>query len=864
MGKVSDRIRQLIARQVKTAGLVVWYDPEKAYSGLAGELGLPETDVILHDGSYFRTRHHLELYLEWVTADGQAKDGCGVPPKVVVYVPDDRASNAHALIEAETCGVVLEPGAETADRNSRLRIQAEALFQDVAPEKAAHLARQVEEGLLSLADLDRIADEVGHITSGALKLVYSASSPIEILIEFASSPGKDALLMEKKALGEVRDLAKNELGLDIGARQKAETAREELQRLLLLGDYLLGIPAKVRPANLESVPLPESAAHQDALRHLCEVWRNRIDFREAYAEAARRWEAKAGIPKIDLTPALEAGLQTFPCIERALLHASEESVLKGADLPALATRAASRKTSFWSREDAALAIRWSALELATRFLIAASNASAELKKAGNDPRDLVRAYATHADPWMMADRHYRHWETRLQSIDADEAGAEVIFEQLTAKVRHDYAEWADRLCRQFVAAFETSGFEIEDLPQQNSVWKENIQPALDAKTRVAYLIVDALRYEMAVELVEGLDGEFGIEIQPALGTLPSITPVGMAALMPGADQEMEILQGAGSIVVSAGKAPLKDRAARMARIEEKAGPGVVICKLSDLLKVTAKRKKDMAAARLVVVTSQEIDRLGEDSDDQGETRRWMDEMIEQLRRGLRALARIGIQRIVVTADHGHLFADHFDPGMLMDSPGGTTVEIHSRAWIGKGGNAAEGFVRIPASQLGLGGALEFAFPRGHACFKVRGGAGGYFHGGISLQELVIPLAVLTPKATAKGGHGGVRVVLDFAKPAITNRFFTVTARIEEEGLFGPEEIRVRAVLESPQGEAGFCAMAAYGYEEGTREILLKRGQPNALTFMLSGSPSQVAIRVTDCSNQLDVGSKTDIPVKLSI
>ena len=143
-----------------------------------------------------------------------------------------------------------------------------------------------------------------------------------------------------------------------------------------------------------------------------------------------------------------------------------------------------------------------------------------------------------------------------------------------------------------------------------------------------------------------------------------------------------------------------------------------------------------------MVTSQEIDRLGEDGEDYAETRRFMDDMLEQLRRSIRILAKLGVEHFIITADHGYLFADQIDPGMLMDSPGGATVELHPRVWIGKGGTDADGYLRVAASELAFGGDLEMAFPRGLSCFRVKGGVGGYFHGGISLQEMVIPVAVL--------------------------------------------------------------------------------------------------------------------------
>ncbi|MCK5243653.1 MAG: hypothetical protein KAJ90_00170 [Desulfobacterales bacterium] len=122
MAKLSDRIRNMIARQVKDRGIVVWYDPEKAYTGLVQELSLPDTTVLQYADSFFRLRHKLESHLEFVTAKAKLKDGCGVAPNVVVYIPMERGETSFALIEAETAGVVVEPGAESPERNSRLRV----------------------------------------------------------------------------------------------------------------------------------------------------------------------------------------------------------------------------------------------------------------------------------------------------------------------------------------------------------------------------------------------------------------------------------------------------------------------------------------------------------------------------------------------------------------------------------------------------------------------------------------------------------------------------------------------------------------------------------------------------------------------
>ena len=127
-----------------------------------------------------------------------------------------REETSHALIETESAGVVVEPGAEMPERNSRLRVQAEAFFQDVAPERAAQLARQVDEGLLTLEDLDRISEELGSLASSVLKLVFGPASPLEVIIAFAASEAWDVQIIEKKALNELRDFVSAETGLDFG------------------------------------------------------------------------------------------------------------------------------------------------------------------------------------------------------------------------------------------------------------------------------------------------------------------------------------------------------------------------------------------------------------------------------------------------------------------------------------------------------------------------------------------------------------------------------------------------------------------------------------------------------------------------
>ena len=64
---------------------------------------------------------------------------------------------------------------------------------------------------------------------------------------------------------------------------------------------------------------------------------------------------------------------------------------------------------------------------------------------------------------------------------------------------------------------------------------------------VAYFLVDAMRFEMGVELAERLPKTAEVSVRHAIGALPSITPIGMAALQPGASASFSVVEQGGKL-----------------------------------------------------------------------------------------------------------------------------------------------------------------------------------------------------------------------------------------------------------------------------------------------------------------------------
>lgn len=865
MAKLKHTLRQLLQRQINERGIVVWYDPEQAYVRVVDELEFDGVTVLKYVDGYFRLREALEEHLEWIDNQGRPIADREVPPLLLVYVPKDREDSHFALVEVETAGVVVEPGASVTERNTRLAGLVERVFAKVSPEKAGHVARQVEDGLLTFEEVEQMAEDAGSTATGALKLIFGQASPLEVLLRFASSAEFDEKIIEKNALMELATLVKEETGLETSKLEATKTLRESFIKYLLLGELALALPESERRGSVASVQLPDKPVQRDTLRHLCQTWRNRLDLQEAYANAAETLEQNARISDAIPSSMAIGDLETFPILDQNLLAIAAEDLLSGNGKLA-AERAQQRRQTFWNRRSPQLQLQWSLVEVAALLQEEAKSISSALKKRRWSLDELIAAYTSHAAPWMKLDTVARHLESRYARFDFEQESHGPDWERVVVRCRTDYLAALDVLAEAWTRGIQEAEFSSKLAQPQNTVFKEVVAPLLASGKRTAYLLVDALRYEMATELLDGLGGDFTVQLRPALAQLPSITPVGMASLMPGAEDGLSLERQAGKLHVCVGGKRITDRAARMAWLQERTGEGTLVLKLGDVIRLTPKKKKELSAAKLLVVTSQEIDRIGEGGSEDDEARIYMDDVLEKLRRGIRNLASSGVTDFVIVADHGFIFAEGFETGLKMDAPGGETFDLHPRCWLGNGGTVADGYFRVSASSLELSGAVECAFPKGLGTFKVKGGAGSYFHGGATPQEQLIPVAHLTRKAVTPTQGGGAKLTISFAKKAITNRFFSVTLTLNGDDMFVPESRQLRLEVVGGKDVIGQPAMAAYGFEEGTKEIMVEPGKPNSVTLMLTGGsfPSVVTLRATDSKTEAVLATLADVPLNLAL
>jgi hypothetical protein len=863
MGVVTESLVQLIAKQVDDKGLVIWYDPEQAYGAAAAELSLPNTTVARYDGSFLKLRHEIDHLLNDTR-----------PPRLVVYVPIERTETHSALIELDSAGVIMQPRQQPPACNTRLSVVARnALKPILGEDQVAEIERQVEADKLSLADLDSLADMGKDISASVLMLLFGSANPQEVALAFLNGAQYDQEISKKEAQKELHRLLRVSFDTDLPIGEVLSNWRARLGRHVLLTDLFAALKTQV-PSSLSSVSVATSTGGIDACLRLARTWRNSRDVRDSYVAAANKVEQEIGLEKLELPVELLKENETFLCVERALLAHVESELLKGAT-PALRELAEYRRSRFWADVIPAIQARWALICSAAEVLIEADRVGKALKKAPTTVPALVKAYADDDEPWCVLDTHHRNMESRKYNFDFASNNEHHGLEKLITRAEQRYTEVGSELAKHFITQFQKAKHPIKGLLRQRDVFEKQVKPLL-GEGKLAYVWVDALRFEMARELCRLVKDDFELEIQPAISMMPTITEIGMAALLPKAHESGKVVAvGGGKLALEIGGMVIKDRKDRVAFLKENAGVSVFDAKLEDLLPKPAKKVKEgIQNTDLILITSQEIDELCE-ADNMAQARLQLDGVLSHLRRGVRVLADHGVKTIVLVADHGHLFADEIGEDMKIESPGGKVEDLHRRVWVGVGGNSEPSYLRTSLASLGVDSEFDIATPWTFAVFKSKGGGRAYFHGGLSPQELIVPVVVMHSAAKPSAASTGIQWTLTPGTAKLTTRFFSVqiAGSESESSLFEFEPPKVRIELRANKKCVSLPVSASYGFEDATGEVKLKiaendnkRIEPNTVTVMLSEEISQktVGVYLLDATTGAELAAPLTVDVAISI
>lgn len=849
MHPLHNYVARQLAEKLKSRNVVVWYDLRREFAPFVAELrggartsqepvavtiGGLSAHLAEYDGSMFELRAVAEPFVS-----GDA------PECLLLYLPGcERDRHGSVLMELEKAGECYEPQLKRLARNVlRQRYTDGVIDEMLAPERVAYedLARASSE--TSSPEPPSILKSIFHDTSGNEGL----------LAAWLASDARDADIEGKEATRELIKLVLSKLGMQLAEDVSLTKLRSIIVRYVLVGEFRSDLTC-APPASLDGVPAPGTKDELTALEELARQLRT--NFSDVYSTMADRVEAELGLQNAKLPPDSLGSIDTFRFEERVLLtHCGNLIAEKQFDQAVEII--GGREHSFWLDRDVGRKAQWEACRRMAelgRLCVAVRGA---VSKAGGDANAWVDAY-TAKDGWFRLDQAQRRLEAWVANLDDDPE------ERPLGVVRGAYEETCRAMADGFTKAMVRGNWTVSANLHQTHIYSEVVA---EQPKPVAYFLVDAMRFEMGVELADRLPKSTEVTVRPAICALPSITPIGMAALQPGASSSFSVVEQGRTLGVCIDAAFLPDLAARKKFALTRA-PKLVDVSLDELLSLQpSKLAKRIDGAQVVVVRSQEIDHAGE-TGFTFQARQVMDTVIDNLARATRKLAAAGVEHAVVTADHGHLFfPSDRDESMRIDSPGGNEIDLHRRCWIGRGGATPAGCVRVSAAALGYDSDLDFVFPLGTAVFKA-GGDLAFHHGGPSLQELVIPVLTVRIKAPrpARSTTGPVTVM--GIPDAVTNRIFSVTIQLDGKNLsLFSAELVVRPLLISAGKQVGAVGMAINTeLNQVTGCIKIQPGKPVTVAFLLSDeSSASLRIVVQDPTTDAELyRSPNDIPVRLGV
>jgi hypothetical protein len=844
-----DYVAKQLADKIKASRVVVWYDERSEFTPFVDELrggprassepasvSLGGTGVYLAEyaGSEFEVRAAVEPY---VSGDQ--------PSLIIIYMSGCRRDRrASVLMELEKAGTTWEPQLEQLARNLLKQEYKLGVVDELLP-----AGRKV-----AYQDLARVAAETrGAEPPSILKSIFHDTAGVgALLAAWIVSDDRDDEL-DNDATRELVKLVRSRLGLELPADAPLAKLRAITLRYVLVGEYRLDL-SSAPPASLEGIAKPGTKDEQSAVRALAR--RLRTSFSETYAALADRVEQELALTNTAPPASALGSIDTFRFEERALLRYVGDLIADDRFDDALAV-VRGREHSFWLDHDIARKAHWEAVRRMAELGAVAKQVRSAVSKTNGDTNAWLNAY-TSGDGWYRLDQAQRRMESWVANLDDDPE------ERPLGVVRRAYEDACNAMAEGFTKAMMKGGWAHGSVLHQTNVFRDAVtqQPK-----PVAYFLVDAMRFEMGVELKDRMPKTSEVSIRPAVGALPSITPIGMAALMPAASGSFSVVESGGELGVRIEEAFLPDLAARR-KFASVRIPKLVDLTLDELLSLQpSKLAKRVDGAQVVIVRSQEIDHAGE-TGFTFQARQVMDTVIDNLARAIRKLATAGIEHAVVSADHGHLFfPQDRDESMRTDSPGGKTVELHRRCWIGFGGATPVGCVRVPATSLGYASDLDFVFPTGLGVFKA-GGDLAFHHGGPSLQEMVIPVLTVRTKGRESVKQAASSISVSGAPEAITNRIFSVMMFFGEQQMaFGAESVLVRPLLISAGKQVGAVGMAVDAdFDRATGCVRLEHNKPVTVAFLLSDeSAPSVRVVVQDPATDAELfRSPAEIPVRLGV
>ena len=704
---MSERIANLLINLFKNHRIVFWYDSKLELRDDFDALDLPDVEKIILDNNEFGLKHQVLraapkqkflLYREGVE-----------PEPLENWLLDVQLANT--VFRTDQVSIWL----------SDLGIGTE--YSEVIREHAPFF--QAKNRKQALKQLLKDSDSMG-IMRLKMCAVCAKSEPrldliVETLLQELASGGDEKVQMIKKY--HLDEFLWQQMYRHYGYESEAPGIRDFAIELFK-SCYAMSTEGEVKLTG-------------DALVFF-KRWKNNIQQKDSFeclsAEFVDYLGVKQDLNKRDIEHIIE--LDYFELIDLKII----DSLIRGV----LSSEITSFKVSQWIRQRhqqshwyAQFKDIYESIDYAAQFMY-------ELSQVKYEMNSFSEGVIRYSEIWFKLDQLYRKYIYHMLK-----ANQPTLLNKMTEKVENFYSNnYLLDLNNRFQSFVDTTAkWEATSIPLQNTFYHRFVSPFLASNNKVYVIISDALRYEVADELMRLIRQEdrFDAELEPMLSMLPSYTQLGMASLLP--HKQLSFAEdGSGTVLVDSISTKGSDSRNKILN-GALAGRGSAVT-AENFIKLNRDDSRDLLKANDVIyIYHNRIDHTGDKIQSEGDAFIAAQETIDELIQLIKKLVNANANNILITADHGFIYQNRKidDSDFSATTPSGEVLNINRRFVLGRNLKDLPSLRKFSSAQLGLLGDIEVQIPKSINRLRVRGSGSRFVHGGAALQEIVIPLLKVNKK-----------------------------------------------------------------------------------------------------------------------
>lgn len=284
---------------------------------------------------------------------------------------------------------------------------------------------------------------------------------------------------------------------------------------------------------------------------------------------------------------------------------------------------------------------------------------------------------------------------------------------------------------------------VSEVPKQRGFYSKYVKSEEVKNSKVFVLVSDALRYEVAVQLKDELilktNGKATIEAMQSI--LPSVTSFGMSALLPHKEISVKNSDKGLSVLVDGNSADSKEKREAILKAENK---NSIALKYTDLYNMKSQERRDLTTGiEVVYIYHDTIDAIGDKQATESKVFEACEDAITELTNAVRFITNdMNGTNIFITADHGFLYTHKplsETDKISKSNIDGEIYELGRRYALASSGSQAEYLTKVELSNEIKGLDMVAYTPMDIVRIKKSGGGENFVHGGMSLQEMIVPV-----------------------------------------------------------------------------------------------------------------------------